>query len=193
MSSFEIGIPSKVDASKLGYYFEVLNYYFDLKTSIGKDQFFRIQKITIVDETQALKTSADFKYYHQVGIYRNLARDLANGRSNTVDVDYFISDAKRRVAESEAPIEITVIRGEELKDEKLNLIHAVGNGSEQKPALLNLAYKGNPDSDEWFALVGKGIIYDQGGVNFKTASLENMYTDKGGACTTYAAFWCAVD
>ena len=49
-SSFEIGIPSKADPYKLGYYFEVLNYYFDLKTSIDKDQFFRIHKITIVDE-----------------------------------------------------------------------------------------------------------------------------------------------
>jgi len=69
----------------------------------------------------------------------------------------------------------------------------VGKGSCQVPALLNLVYRGDPDSDSYFGLIGKGIVFDQGGMDYKkTASIAEMYTDKGGASNVYAIFWAAV-
>jgi leucyl aminopeptidase len=47
-------------------------------------------------------------------------------------------------------------------------MHAVGRASVNKPVFVNIAYKGNPDSDEWTAYVGKGICFDTGGLNIKT-------------------------
>ncbi len=49
-------------------------------------------------------------------------------------------------------------------------MHAVGRASVNKPVFINIAYKGNPDSDEWTAYVGKGICFDTGGLNIKTSS-----------------------
>jgi len=44
----------------------------------------------------------------------------------------------------------------------LNLIDAVGKGSEHKPYLVKLTYIGLPDSDKKIALIGKGLLLTQG-------------------------------
>jgi leucyl aminopeptidase len=49
------------------------------------------------------------------------------------------------------------------------LHHAVGRSSVNEPSFVNLAYNGNPDSDEWVAFVGKGVCFDTGGYNIKTS------------------------
>jgi len=55
--------------------------------------------------------------------------------------------------------------------------------------LINLTYKGNTNSDEFTALIGKGVTFDTGGYNLKpTGYMEDMYCDKLGACTALAVF-----
>jgi len=69
----------------------------------------------------------------------------------------------------------------------MNLLYNVGKGSDKRPALVALCYKGNPNLDTYTALVGKGIIYDTGGYNIKpTGSMETMYLDKCGASNVFA-------
>ena len=69
----------------------------------------------------------------------------------------------------------------------MNLLYNVGKGSEKRPAMVSLCYKGNPDLDSYTALVGKGIIYDTGGLNIKpTGGMEPMYLDKCGASAVFA-------
>lgn len=41
---------------------------------------------------------------------------------------------------------------------------------------------GNPKSKSVISLVGKGILFDAGGLNIKTSLLEEMYLDK---CLSY--------
>jgi leucyl aminopeptidase len=44
-----------------------------------------------------------------------------------------------------------------------------------------LSYKGNPESNETHALIGKGVIFDAGGLNIKpTGGIEGMFLDKHG-------------
>lgn len=50
-------------------------------------------------------------------------------------------------------------------------MHAVGRASVNPPVFVNLAYNGNPDSDEWVAFVGKGVCFDTGGLNIKTGKI----------------------
>lgn len=49
-----------------------------------------------------------------------------------------------------------IIEGDDLLAAGLRLIHAVGRGSIHKPFYSCLSYKGNPNSDKYYALVGKG-------------------------------------
>lgn len=36
--------------------------------------------------------------------------------------------------------------------------------------------------------MGKGVVYDTGGLNIKKAGMERMHGDKGGACTVFGVF-----
>lgn len=72
-------------------------------------------------------------------------------------------------------------------------MHAVGRASKNEPIFVNLAYKGNPDSNEWIAFVGKGVCFDTGGYNLKTtAGIKDMFLDKHGAMSCLSAFQSAV-
>ena len=196
LESFDMGIPNKLNPHKLGYYIEVLNYRFSLRTTYGKDKEFAVKKINIVSSDAHLTSSKEWKYYHLLGKSRNLSRALTNSRSNSFKTLWFAEDAQNRVGSSarKNSLKLTVIQGEELLAKKINLIHAVGKGSAQPPLLLNIEYKGNPSSQEFIGLVGKGIVFDQGGMNFKSSpGIDCMFRDKGGACSVYAAFWALVE
>lgn len=59
----------------------------------------------------------------------------------------------------------------------------VGKGAACQPRCVMIHYQGNPDSNDVdFAIVGKGITYDTGGLNIKLQMMELMYQDKGGSC-----------
>ena len=67
-------------------------------------------------------------------------------------------------------------------------MHAVGRASINAPIFINLTYNGNPDSQEYVAFVGKGVVFDAGGLDIKTAvGMKEMYLDKHGACSVFSA------
>ncbi|EAS65385.1 aminopeptidase B [Photobacterium angustum S14] len=85
-----------------------------------------------------------------------------------------------------APEHVTykIIKGNDLLDEGWNGIHAVGRGSEHRPAMLRLDYNptGDADAPVFACLVGKGITFDSGGYSIKpSAGMTAMKADMGGA------------
>ena len=47
--------------------------------------------------------------------------------------------------------------------------------------MISLHYKGNKDSEDIHALIGKGVIFDAGCLNIKmTGAIEGMFLDKHG-------------
>jgi leucyl aminopeptidase len=69
------------------------------------------------------------------------------------------------------------------------LITAVGQAARVSPRIVALEYRGAadlPDSDT-LLLVGKGITFDSGGLNLKTAGMEDMHMDMSGAAAVLAA------
>ncbi|MEA5446335.1 leucyl aminopeptidase family protein [Gammaproteobacteria bacterium AB-CW1] len=69
--------------------------------------------------------------------------------------------------------------GEELKRE-FPAVHAVGQAASRGPRLARLSW-GNPDHPS-LALVGKGVVFDSGGLNIKPgAGMVLMKKDMGGA------------
>lgn len=85
---------------------------------------------------------------------------------------------------------------EELSKENLNLIYAVGKGSEHRPGFLVIEYSGEENStkdSQVTAIIGKGVTFDAGGLNIKgTGFMESMFMDKGGACAALESFKAAV-
>jgi leucyl aminopeptidase len=126
--------------------------------------------------------SDDMKYVDHVrnvvrGVY--LARDLVNRNADEVNPRY-LADAARALSEQYQSVNTTVFDKKRLEGEKLDLILAVGRGASIDPALIVCEYKGNPDSKEVTAVVGKGVTYDTGGLNLKKDMLT-MKCDMGGA------------
>lgn len=72
-----------------------------------------------------------------------------------------------------------------LAKEKANALLAVARASVNEPRLIKLVYKPkNPKGKvKRFALVGKGLTYDTGGLSLKPADfMTTMKADKGGGC-----------
>ena len=73
------------------------------------------------------------------------------------------------------------MRGDELLAENLPLIHAVGAAADE-PRVVDFSW-GREDAPK-VTLVGKGVVFDTGGLDIKPASgMELMKKDMGGAAT----------
>ena len=86
----------------------------------------------------------------------------------------------------------THITGEDLVKENLTGIYNVGKAAESAPKFLVLQHNGKENhmsDEESLVLVGKGIIYDCGGLALKpAASMANMKCDMAGAALVYSTF-----
>jgi leucyl aminopeptidase len=69
---------------------------------------------------------------------------------------------------------------------------AVNSGSQNPPTFTCAEYKPSGHINEQpYILVGKGVVFDTGGVNIKTQSMEFMKCDMGGAAGVFGAFCAA--
>ena len=79
----------------------------------------------------------------------------------------------------------TVITGKALLDKNYPAIFAVGRASSRPPCLIDLRW-GNPKAKK-VTLVGKGVCFDSGGLDLKSAAgMKLMKKDMGGAASVLA-------
>ena len=107
-----------------------------------------------------------------------LARDLANTPAGDLGPAELAAEALR-VAKA-AGAKHRVIVGDELIAENYPTIHAVGRAAAQPPRLVDIAW-GDVGAPK-ITLVGKGVCFDTGGLDLKTASgMRLMKKDMAGA------------
>lgn len=107
-----------------------------------------------------------------------LARDLINTPAGDLGPAE-LAEAAKRVAE-ESGAQFRAIVGDALLAENYPMIHAVGRASTRAPRLVDLRW-GEADAPR-VTLVGKGVCFDTGGLDLKTASgMRLMKKDMGGA------------
>ncbi len=95
----------------------------------------------------------------------------------------------RRAAKDLPRVRVTSIVGDRLLARKLGGLHAVGRAATVPPRLTVLEYRPARKPRRTVALVGKGMIYDTGGLNIKTQGhMSNMKCDMGGAAAVLGAF-----
>ena len=74
-----------------------------------------------------------------------------------------------------------VVRGDDLLAEGFPMVHAVGRASPRAPRIMDMRWG---DAGPRLTLVGKGVCFDTGGLDLKTAPLMGlMKKDMGGAAT----------
>jgi leucyl aminopeptidase len=107
-----------------------------------------------------------------------LARDLANTPAGDLGPEELAAEAVR-VAKA-AGARCRVIVGDDLLAENYPTIHAVGRASIRAPRLVDITW-GDPAAPK-VTLVGKGVCFDSGGLDLKTASgMRLMKKDMAGA------------
>ncbi len=112
-----------------------------------------------------------------------LARDLINTPANILGTEALEKAVFDLGAKFGAMVSSIV--GNDLLEENYPMIHAVGRAAEQAPRLVHLMW-GN-ESNPAISLVGKGVIFDTGGLNIKTGKfMKLMKKDMGGAANAMA-------
>jgi len=83
----------------------------------------------------------------------------------------------------EAGIKVEVLNKKKIESLKMGGLLAVNLGSVTPPTFTIMEWKPkNATNEKPLILVGKGVVYDTGGLNIKTANyMENMKSDMGGA------------
>lgn len=110
----------------------------------------------------------------------NLARDYSNMPPNLLTPVEFANSIKNHFQETTVNADIK--DENDILDEGLGLLHAVGKGSSNKPRLITLTYQGADASQSPIGLVGKGITYDSGGYSIKSKiGMQTMKYDMCGA------------
>lgn len=105
-----------------------------------------------------------------------LARDIGNYPASSLSTSTIIE--KIRKIGKEFSWKINVFNEKKLKSLKLPGIVNVGKASENSPVLVEI----NSSEKTEKVLIGKGVIFDSGGLSIKTAEgMENMKYDKCGA------------
>jgi len=144
----------------------------------------RLTRVQVLGRTNA-KVRAGLQRGARIAEAVAWARDLVNEPAEAKSPETVVRKA-RALARANG-LTARVWSGEQLAKERLGGVLGVGIGSERPPRFLRLAYEPR-GAKATLALVGKGVVFDSGGLSIKTAGgMETMKTDMSGAAAVIAA------
>ncbi|HEX8570997.1 MAG TPA: leucyl aminopeptidase family protein [Caulobacteraceae bacterium] len=127
---------------------------------------------------------ADLTEVRRVAHACAMARDMVNTPANDMGPRQ-IEAVAREIAES-AGAQVTVIEGDALLEANYPAVHAVGRAAaaHRAPRIVEMRWG---ESGPLIALVGKGVVFDSGGLNIKPGGgMRIMKKDMGGAAHALA-------
>ncbi len=135
-------------------------------------------KVTIVTGAVIAAKKA-FATAQAVGEGVFLARDLVNEPANVLGPLEFAAKAKEL---EKLGVEVEILTEKEMKKLGMGALLGVAQGSTRPPRLVVMQWKGGKSKDRPVAFVGKGVVFDSGGISIKPAAgMEEMKGDMGGA------------
>lgn len=169
-------------ASAFAEGFELALYRFDRHRS--EPQPAKVRKVEFVGgdgEAAAAAAQAAAPGLRGAMLTRDLINEPANNKSPET-----LAGIATRIAE-ERGLRIRVYEPDEFGNERFGGLAGVAAGADNPARLVELWYE--PQNPRAFvALVGKGIVFDSGGLSLKpAASMEDMKTDMSGAAVVFGA------
>ncbi len=105
-------------------------------------------------------------------------RDLTNAPANDLTTTSF---ANQLAELSKIGLKVEVLEEDKLAELGMGSLLCVGQGSDSPSKVVVMEWNGGGD-EKPFALVGKGVVFDTGGISLKPgAGMEDMTMDMGGA------------
>lgn len=121
-----------------------------------------------------------------------LARNLVNEPLSYLTAAQLGKEAEK--AGQEFGFKVEVFNKKKIESLKMGGLLAVNRGSQDPPSFSILEYKGEGvNQDQPIVLVGKGVVYDTGGLSLKPTpgSMDSMKSDMGGAAAVIGAISAA--
>lgn len=167
-----VGVPTDAEAELAAVAFGLGGYVFDrYKPSKEKPQ-----ARLVVDE------SVDLDAVRRIVAACALTREMVDTPAQDMG-PLQLETIAREIAE-ESGAAFSVITGDDLLEQNYPAVHAVGRAATpaRAPRVIEMGW--NLDKTDWplVALVGKGVVFDTGGLDLKgAAGMRNMKKDMGGA------------
>ena len=164
---------------------QLRSYVFDKLKSGSKRSKDSAETIFFVDEK--------FKY-SKLDLQKNdalaegvfLSRDLVNLPANILNTEKFEKELKKF---KKIGIKVRVLNEKDIKAIGMNLLFAVGKGSSNPSKVLVLEWNGGKSDMKPTALIGKGVVFDSGGLSLKSSSgMIDMAMDMAGAAVVAGVF-----
>ena len=152
-------------------------YDFDAYRTKKKDEKKKVA-ITLVSSSDAALRKA-WKEARAVADGVMFARDLVNEPANILGPVEF---ARKAAGLKKLGCTVTVLDEKKLKTEKMGALLGVAQGSVRPARVAIIEWKGGKVKEKPVAFVGKGVVFDTGGISIKPAAgMEDMKGDMGGA------------
>lgn len=167
-----------------------LHVYNEFKTDDDAKNLTEIKSITLLANTK--KDEAEVQRGADYGAIVSHAsirtRNWVELPSNKKSPQYLAFQAEQIARESEN-LTCEVWDEDKLREENMNAMIGVGQGSDNPPRLIRLEYSPAKKSDEKpLIIVGKGVTFDTGGYSLKPSTgMEDMKDDMAGAAIVLAA------
>lgn len=168
------GLPGALDPAQAALAFALGSYRFDRYRG-KRDAWPRL----------VAPASVDVSEVREIAHACALARDMVNTPANDMGPLQIETIAREIAALHGATI--SVIAGDALLEENYPAVHAVGRAahSARAPRMIELTW--GPSDAPLIALVGKGVVFDSGGLDIKPSSgMRLMKKDMGGAAHVLA-------
>lgn len=108
-----------------------------------------------------------------------LARDLVNEPANILGPVEFAARAKEL---EKIGVSVEILTEKEMKKLGMGAFLGVAQGSARPPRLVVMQWNGGRARQKPIAFIGKGVVFDSGGISIKPAGgMEDMKGDMGGA------------
>lgn len=119
----------------------------------------------------------------------NLVKQLGDAPANHLTPTVFLKSAKQVASNNR--LKITVLNEKQAKKKGMGAFVGVAQGSDEPSYMIAIEYWGDPKTKQKWALVGKGITFDTGGLSIKpAANMHEMKYDMCGAATVLGAIDC---
>jgi len=165
-------------AAHFGLGMRLRAYDWDKHKTVKKDEAPPKMAVTIATE-HAGKVKKAFAECEEIAAGVALARDLVNEAPNVLGPVEFA-----RIAEglTEHGVEVEILTDKDMKKLGMGALLGVAQGSERPARMAIMKWNGGKAKEAPIAFVGKGVVFDTGGISIKPAAgMEDMKGDMGGA------------
>ena len=165
-------------AAELAFGLRLGAYRFDRYKTKKKDENGKPPRFTIAtDSAQAARRAFQRREAIAGGVV--LARDLVNAPPNDLGPVEFAKACREL---EDLDVEVEILNEKDMKKLGMHALLGVGQGSVRGSRLVVMRWNGAKASVQPVAFVGKGVVFDTGGISIKPAqNMEDMKGDMAGA------------